>query len=125
PKFFVVAHVISRTGAMKFWKERLVHLCGVSATEPYGDSYYWGVDLDGRPDDLWGLEGYTHPVGFFLDHVSSDIFQREMALVDKDELLKTQQGISSPDYDLHHYDKESGWLKRDDDSDRDSTNSHV
>ncbi|POR38181.1 Uncharacterized protein TPAR_01610 [Tolypocladium paradoxum] len=125
PKFYVVARVVSRPGAMKFWRERLVHLCGISATERYGDSYYWGQDLDGEPDNLWGLEGYTHPVGFFLDHVSSDIFKREMALVDKDELLKTQQGIGSPDYDLHHYDEESGWLKRNDDPDKDSKNSHV
>jgi len=97
----------------------------VSATEPYGDSYYWGHDLDGAPDTLWGLEGYTHPVGFFIDHVSSDIFKREMALVDKDELLRTQQGLGSPDYDLHHYDEAFGFLKRPDDVDRDSVSGHV
>lgn len=107
------------------WKERLIHLCGVSATEPYGDSYYWGADLDGEPDTLWGLEGYTHPIGFFIDHVSSEIFKREMGLVDKDELLRHKQGLGSPDYDLHHYDQEAGWLKRDDDPDRDSKTSYV
>ncbi|KAL6406515.1 uncharacterized protein AUP68_09312 [Ilyonectria robusta] len=107
------------------WKERLVHLCDVSATELYGDSYYWGEDLDGEPDTLWGLEGYTHPIGFFIDHVSSNIFKREMALVDKDELLRHQQGLGSPDYDLHHYDQESGWLKREDDTDRHSKSGHV
>ncbi|KAF4334389.1 hypothetical protein FBEOM_11781 [Fusarium beomiforme] len=112
PKFFVIARVVGRDGAMSLWKQRLVHLCGVSATEPYGDSYYWGEDLDGEPDTLWGLEGYTHPIGFFIDHVSSDIFKREMALVDKDELLRTKQGLDSPDYDLHHYDQDFGWLKR-------------
>ncbi|VUC26559.1 unnamed protein product [Clonostachys rosea] len=147
PKFFVIARVVGRDramalssrqalrvvtkesmanfGSMGKWKERLVHLCGVSATEPHGDSYYWGEDLDGEPDTLWGLEGYTHPIGFFIDHISSDIFKREMALVDKDELLKHQQGLGSPDYDLHHYDKESGWLKRDDDPDRDCKTSYV
>jgi hypothetical protein len=97
----------------------------VSTTEPYGDSYYWGQDLDGEPDTLWGLEGYTHPIGFFIDHVSSDIFKREMALVDKDELLRTQQGLGSPDYDLHHYDEEGGFLKRSDDADRHSKTSYV
>lgn len=102
-----------------------MHLCAVSATELYGDSYYWGEDLDGEPDTLWGLEGYTHPVGFFLDHVSSDIFKREMALVDKDELLRHEQGLSSRDYDLHHYDQESGWLKRPDDEIADSVTSYV
>ncbi|KAH8654821.1 hypothetical protein BGZ61DRAFT_500448 [Ilyonectria robusta] len=120
PKFFVVARVVGRDGGMPLWKERLVHLCDVSATELYGDSYYWGEDLDGEPDTLWGLEGYTHPIGFFIDHVSSSIFKREMALVDKDELLRHQQGLGSPDYDLHHYDQESGWLKREDDPDRHS-----
>ncbi len=48
-----------------------------------------------------------------------------MALVDKDELPPTQQGIASPDYDLHHYDRVSGWLKRKDDPDRDAATSHV
>lgn len=94
-------------------------------TERYGDSYYWGQDLDGEPDTLWGLEGYTHPVGFFLDHVSSDIFKREMALVDSDKLLRHEQGLQSRDYDLHHYDFEGGWLKRATDPDADSTTSHV
>jgi hypothetical protein len=107
------------------WKDRLVALCGVSATEPLGDSYYWGQDLDGEPDTLWGLEGYTHPIGFFLGHVSTDIFKEEMAKVDADELLRHQQGLASPDYDLHHYDWAGGWLKRDNDPYRDSTTSHV
>ena len=97
----------------------------MSATEPLGDSYYWGQDLDGEPDTLWGLEGYTHPVGFFLGHVSTDIFKEEMAKVDADKLLRHQQGLTSPDYDLHHYDWAGGWLKRDDDPDCDSTTSHV
>lgn len=107
------------------WRDRLVNLCAVSATEPYGDSYYWGYDVDGEPDTTWGLEGYTHPIGFFIDHVSSDIFKQEMALVDKDELLRTEQGLKSPDYDLHHYDQVSGYLKRPDDLERDSKTSYV
>ncbi|KAF5600714.1 hypothetical protein FPANT_2160 [Fusarium pseudoanthophilum] len=125
PKFFVVARVVGRDGAIDLWKDRLVELCKVSATEPYGDSYYWGQDVDGEPDTLWGLEGYTHPIGFFIDHVSSDIFKREMALVDKDELLRTAQGLASPDYDLHHYDEYAGFLKRADDVERDSVRSFV
>ncbi|KAL5591187.1 hypothetical protein FOVSG1_010076 [Fusarium oxysporum f. sp. vasinfectum] len=125
PKFFVIARVVGRDGALQLWKDRLVHLCKVSSTEPYGDSYYWGHDLDGENDTLWGLEGYTHPIGFFIDHVSSDIFKREMALVDKDELLKTSQGLTSPDYDLHHYDQVSGYLKRADDTESDSKDSFV
>lgn len=143
PKFYVVARVVGRDGAIPLacnapfplvdllanfnsqWKQRLVGLCGVSATEPYGDSYYWGQDLDGEPDTLWGLEGYTHPIGFFIDHVSSDIFKHEMSLVDKDELLRTKQGLGSPDYDLHHYDEEAGFLKRKGDAARDSKTSHV
>ncbi|KAJ5641171.1 hypothetical protein N7490_005171 [Penicillium lividum] len=125
PKFFVVARVVGRDGALPLWKDRLVALCGVSATESLGDSYYWGQDLDGEPDTLWGLEGYTHPIGFFLGHVSTDIFKEEMAKVDADALLRHQQGLASPDYDLHHYDWAGGWLKRDDDPDRDSTTSHV
>jgi hypothetical protein len=64
-------------------------------------------------------------VGFFLGHVSTDIFKNEMAKVDADALLRHQQGLASPDYDLHHYDWAGGWLKRDDDPDRDSTTSHV
>ncbi|KAM6521882.1 hypothetical protein FALCPG4_011584 [Fusarium falciforme] len=125
PKFFVLARVVSRDGALEFWRERLVHLCEVSKTEPYGDSYYWGYDLDGAKDTLWGLEGYTHPIGFFIDHVSSDIFKREMELVDRDRLLRTVQGLGSPDYDLHHYDQYGGYLKREDDLDADSKTSVV
>lgn len=97
----------------------------MSATEPQGTSYYWAQDLDGEPDTLWGLEGYSHAVGFFLGHPSSDIFKSEMALVDKDKLLKTQQGLGSPDYDLHHYDLEGGWLTLPNDVDKDSKTSHV
>jgi len=48
-----------------------------------------------------------------------------MALVDSDALLRTKQGLGSPDYDLHHYDEEAGFLKRQDDPDRHSTDSHV
>lgn len=103
----------------------MVHLCNVSATEPLGDSYYWGQDLDGEPDTLWGLEGYTHPVGFFIGHVSTDIFKREMELVDADKLLRTEQGLASPDYDLHHCDWAGGWLKRPDDLNRNSKTSIV
>ncbi|KAJ5541737.1 hypothetical protein N7494_006813 [Penicillium frequentans] len=125
PKFFVVARVVGRDGALPLWKDRLFALCGVSATEPLGDSYYWGQDLDGEPDTLWGLEGYTHPIGFFLGHVSTDIFKDEMAKVDADALLRHEQGLASPDYDLHHYDWAGGWLKRDNDPDRDSTTSNV
>ncbi|KAL5623712.1 hypothetical protein FOBRF1_002962 [Fusarium oxysporum] len=125
PRFFVIARVVGRDGAIDLWKDRLVELCKVSATEPYGDSYYWGQDADGEPDTLWGLEGYTHPIGFFIDHVSSDIFKREMALVDKDRFLRTAQGLDSPDYDLHHYDEYGGFLKRADDVERDSVRSFV
>ncbi|KAJ0413484.1 hypothetical protein BJY00DRAFT_306285 [Aspergillus carlsbadensis] len=125
PRFIVIARVVGRTGALPLWKERLIHLCNVSATERLGDSYYWGQDLGGEPDTLWGLEGYTHPVGFFVGHVSTDVFKREMALVDADKLLRTQQGLTSPDYDLHHYDWAGGWLKRAEDPERDSTTSLV
>lgn len=107
------------------WKERLVGLCEVSTTEPLGHTYYWGHDLDGEPDTLWGLEGYTHAVGFFLGHTSTDVFKHEMSLVDKDNLLKTAQGIGSPDYDLHHYDLAGGWLTREDDAGKDSKDSAV
>lgn len=52
-----------------------------------------------------------------------------MALVDSDSLLRTQQGLTSPDYDLHHYDEETStpgsFLKRWDDAERDGTTSHV
>jgi hypothetical protein len=97
----------------------------MSAAEPQGTSYYWAQDLDGEPDTLWGLEGYTHAVGFFLGHPSSEIFKREMALVDKDKLLKTVQGLGSPDYDLHHYDLEGGWLTVENDAEKDLETSHV
>ncbi|OQU97038.1 Alcohol dehydrogenase GroES-like domain-containing protein [Cladophialophora immunda] len=97
----------------------------VSKTEPYSYSYYWGQDLDGEPDTLWGLEGYYHPIGFFLGHVSTDIFKEEMRKVDDDKLLRNVQGLNSPDYDLHHYDFFSGFIKRDDDKDRDAMDSFV
>jgi len=61
----------------------LAALCKVSKTEPYSNSYYWGHDLDGAPDTLWGLEGYHHPVGFFLNHGSSDVFKEQMRRVDE------------------------------------------
>ncbi|EXJ84065.1 hypothetical protein A1O3_04732 [Capronia epimyces CBS 606.96] len=125
PRFYVIAQIDGADGSMAKWKERLVPLCAVSRTEAHGSSYYWGQDLDGAPDSLWGLEGYTHAVGFFLGHPSSDIFQREMALIDQDRLLRTVQGSNSPDYHLHHYDQEGGWLKRPDDAERDSKTSHV
>lgn len=48
-----------------------------------------------------------------------------MALVDVDKLLRTEQGLASPDYDLHHYDWAGGWLKRADDPERDSKTSLV
>ncbi|KAJ3941652.1 uncharacterized protein N0V96_008366 [Colletotrichum fioriniae] len=124
PLFFVVARVVGSDGSLEKWKERLVALCAVSATEPLGNSYYWGHDLSASsPDTLWGLEGYTHPAGFFLGHTSTDVFKREMRLADEQKLLKTVQGIGSPDYDLHHYDMAGGWLKRDDDSGKDSRDS--
>ncbi|KAF4783758.1 hypothetical protein HER10_EVM0013442 [Colletotrichum scovillei] len=88
--------------------------------------YYWGHDLSAsEPDTLWGLEGYTHPAGFFLGHTSTDVFKREMRLADEQKLLKTVQGIGSPDYDLHHYDLAGGWLKREDDPGKDSRDSAV
>jgi hypothetical protein len=48
-----------------------------------------------------------------------------MALADADKLLRTEQGLTSPDYDLHHYDWAGGWLKQPDDPDQDSKTSHV
>jgi hypothetical protein len=112
--------------AYQQWKERLVHLCQVSSTEPQGITYYWGADIDGaEPDTLWGLEGYTHAVGFFMGHPSSEIFKREMQLVDDDKLLRHVQGLASPDYDLKHYDHAGGWFTRADDPDKYSTDSHV
>jgi hypothetical protein len=97
----------------------------VSKTEPYSNSYYWARDVDGEPDTLWGLEGYYHPIGFFIGHVSTDIFKEEMAKVDEDKLLRNVQGLSSPDYDLHHYVSPSGFMKRQDDENRDSMDSFV
>jgi hypothetical protein len=110
---------------IKQWTERLVPLCEVSATEVLGHTYYWGQDVDGEPDTLWGLEGYSHAVGFFMGHPASDIFKREMALVDSDKLLKNEQGLASRDYDLHHYDSAGGWLTKEDDPEKDSKTSYV
>lgn len=64
-------------------------------------------------------------MGFFLGHVSTNVFKREMALVDSDKLLRNEQGLASRDYDLHHYDWAGGWLKRTDDPERDAKTSHV
>jgi len=125
PKFYVVARVVSREGALPIWKERITSLVDVSASERLGDSYYWGHSLDGDMDTIIGLEGYTHPVGFFMGHFETDIFKQQTNLIDKDKLLRTQQGLDSPDYDLHHYDLVGGWLKRVDDSEKDSKTSHV
>ncbi|TVY42036.1 hypothetical protein LSUB1_G002991 [Lachnellula subtilissima] len=125
PDFYVVARVVGRPGAIEPWKERLVPLCEVSATEPLGHTYYWGQDLDGEPDTLWGLEGYSHAVGFFKGHPASDIFKREMALVDQDQLLKHEQGLASRDYDLYHYDDAGGWYTKEDDPEKHSKTSHV
>lgn len=103
----------------------LAGLCKVSKTEPYSNSYYWGYDLDGSPDTLWGLEGYYHPVGFFMNHVSSDTFNKEMRKIDEEKLLRNVQGLTSPDYDLRHYDLFGGFLTRKGDKDRDVQDSFV
>ncbi|OAG36429.1 hypothetical protein AYO21_09414 [Fonsecaea monophora] len=125
PLFFVIARVVSRDGALEKWREVLAGLCKVSKTERYSNSYYWGHDLDGETDTLWGLEGYYHATGFFLDHVSSDEFKAEMRKVDDAKLLRTVQGIGSPDYDLRYYDLFGGFLTRKDDPDRDRQDSFV
>lgn len=90
----------------------------MSATEPQGTTYYWGQDLDGEPNTLWGLEGYSHAVGFFLGHPASEVFKTQMAFVDTEKLLRE-------DYDLHHYDAFGGFLKRDEDPERDSKTGFV
>jgi hypothetical protein len=97
----------------------------VSATEPLGNTYYWGQDLDGEPDTLWGLEGYSHAVGFFIGHPSSQVFKEEMALVDSDKLLRNEQGLASKDYDLKHYDQVGGYLTREDDEGKDGKDRFV
>ncbi|KAH8754446.1 hypothetical protein BGZ57DRAFT_945016 [Hyaloscypha finlandica] len=125
PPFFVVARVVGRDGAFELWKQRLVRLCEVSATEPLGNTYYWGQDLNGEPDTLWGLEGYSHAVGFFIGHPSSQVFKEEMALVDSDKLLRHEQGLASKDYDLKHYDQVGGYLTREDDEGKDGKDSFV
>ncbi|PVH69788.1 hypothetical protein DL98DRAFT_623307 [Cadophora sp. DSE1049] len=125
PPFFVVARVVGRDGAIEPWKDRLVRLCKVSATETLGNTYYWGQDLDGEPDTLWGLEGYSHAVGFFIGHPSSQIFKEEMALVDSQKLLRHEQGLTSKDYDLKHYDQAGGYLTRGDDESKDGKDSFV
>ncbi|KAK7202705.1 hypothetical protein BZA70DRAFT_90806 [Myxozyma melibiosi] len=124
-KFFVVARVTGRDNALPLWKERIVSLCAVSATEKLGDTYYWGSSLEGDPDTICGLEGYTHAVGFFIGHFETDTFKEQGALIDSDELLKHEQGLDSRDYDLHHYDLVGGFLKRDNDPDRDAKDSII
>ncbi|KAK5331674.1 hypothetical protein LTR93_000679 [Exophiala xenobiotica] len=125
PLFFVIACVVSRDGALVKWRERLAGLSELARTEPYSNSYYWGYDLDGAPDTLWGLEGYYHPVGFFMNHVSSDRFKEEMRKVDDDKLLRTVQGLNSPNYVLNHYDLFGGFLTRKDDDNRNKLDSFV
>ncbi|KAK6067267.1 hypothetical protein SCUP515_10239 [Seiridium cupressi] len=125
PLFVVIARVVSRDQALPKWRERLQGLCQVSKQEPYSHSYYWGYDLDGEPDTIWGLEGYHHPVGFFMNHVSSDTFKEEMRKVDQDNLLRHEQGLASPDYDLHHYDLFAGFAKRENDKGPDDEDSFV
>ena len=107
------------------WKERVVALCEVSATEPYSTSYYWGHDVDGEPDTLWGLEGYGHAIGFFIGHPASEVFKQEMKKVDDGKLLRHVQGLGSPDYDLHYYDFYDGFLTRVDDQYKDARDSFV
>lgn len=97
----------------------------MSKDEPYSTSYYWGQDVDGEPDTLWGLEGYAHAIGFFIGHPASDVFKREMKLVDEQKLLRNVQGLGSPDYDLHYYDMYGGFLSRGDDEEKDSKDSFV
>jgi len=118
PRFYVVARVVGAPGSFKRWDEILVHLCAVSKTEPKGTAYYWGRDLDGEPDTLWGLEGYTDADGFFNGHPASDVFKTQMAFVDNEKLL-------AQDYDLHHYLEVGGWITREDDPNKDSKTSHV
>lgn len=60
-----------------------------------------------------------------MGHPASDIFKREMALVDSDKLLKNEQGLASRDYDLHHYDYAGGWLTKEDDPEKNSKTSYV
>lgn len=76
--------------------------------------------MDGEPDTLWGLEGYTHAVGFYLGHPASDVFKREMGYVACEKLLKTDDW-----YDLKHYDLAGGFLTRGDDIHKDEKESHV
>lgn len=97
----------------------------MSATEPYSTSYYWGYDVDGEPDTLWGLEGYGHAIGFFIGHPASAVFKEEMRRVDEDKLLRHVQGLGSPDYDLHYYDFYAGFLTRQDDTHKDTKDSFV
>jgi hypothetical protein len=107
------------TNSQPQWTELLVPLCGVSATEPQGNTYYWAQDASGNfPNTIWGLEGYSHAVGFFTGHPSSDVFKREMATVDRESLL-------AEDYDLKHYDFANGWLSREDDKEKDAVDSFV
>lgn len=144
PRFYVVARINGADGALNKvpriikktllnqmanmrdqWVERFTGLCKATATEPMSLTYYWGTDQDGETDVLWGLEGYSHPVGFFVGHGQSAEFKHEMSLIDEDNLLRNIQGFPSPDYDLHYYDFEGGWLTREDDPLRDSKESFV
>ncbi|KAF2501099.1 hypothetical protein BU16DRAFT_533816 [Lophium mytilinum] len=119
PPFYVVARVIGSPNSFKRWTDVLTPLCAVSATEPQGNSYYWGRDDSGAaPDTLWGLEGYTHAIGFFTGHPSSDVFKREMGIVER-------EGLLGEDYDLKHYDFAGGWLTREDDAEKDAQDSYV
>lgn len=97
----------------------------MSATEKLGDTYYWGSSLEGDPDTICGLEGYTHAVGFFIGHFETKVFKEQGALIDSDRLLKHEQGLDSRDYDLHHYDLVGGFLKRQNDPDRDAKDSII
>ena len=48
-----------------------------------------------------------------------------MALVDSDKLLRNEQGLTSKDYDLKHYDQAGGYLTREDDEGKDGKDSFV
>lgn len=57
-------------------------------------------------------------MGLFLEHMTSDIFRKEMQLVADEKLL-----VNDP-Y-VHYYDLFGGFLKRDDDEERDSKSGCV
>lgn len=100
-------------------------MCEATKNEPYSTSYYWCQDVDGEPDTLWGLEGYAHPIGFFVGHTNTEVFKREMKLVEEQKLLRNVQGLGSPDYDIHYFDMFGGFLSRKDDRERDAKDSFV